>query len=226
MSIDSAVMYAVPLMVGRRAPPTTLTEPSNTVPTIARDGPLRGGQKAPFVQDLVRSCSAMIQPSRAGRRLPEAMLNPDALLRPKRLKPGDRVAALSLSWGGPGVFPHRFEAGVSQLRSEFGLEVVRTRNALLDPGWLAANPKARADDLMEAFADPSMAGIISSIGGVSALAELLTCTTCKEALVSAASESASRNPSMPGVMCTCIGVFAFAAMRNTASNSCRVAAGV
>ena len=117
------------------------------------------------MQDLVRSCSAMIQPSRAGRRLPEAMLNPDALLRPKRLKPGDRVAALSLSWGGPGVFPHRFEAGVSQLRSEFGLEVVRTRNALLDPGWLAANPKARADDLMEAFADPSMAGIISSIGG-------------------------------------------------------------
>jgi len=31
--------------------------------------------------------------------------------------------------------------------------------------WLYANPKARADDLMAAFADPSIKGIISTIGG-------------------------------------------------------------
>jgi muramoyltetrapeptide carboxypeptidase LdcA involved in peptidoglycan recycling len=93
------------------------------------------------------------------------VLDPDALLRPKRLSPGDRVAAVSLSWGGPGAFPHRFAAGVSQLHSEFGLEVVPMPNALRDPEWLAANPRARADDLMEAFEDRSVAGVISSIGG-------------------------------------------------------------
>jgi len=72
-------------------------------------------------------------------------------------------------------------------------------------------------------------GLVGESGSgkrMTALAELLTCTTCNEALVSAASESASRNPSMPGVMCTCIGVFAFAAVRKTASNSSLVAAGV
>lgn len=87
------------------------------------------------------------------------------LTKPPRLRRGDRVAAVTLSWGGPGKFPHRYEAGKAQLVREFGLEVVETRHALRDPAWIAANPKARADDLMEAFADPSIRGIVSTIGG-------------------------------------------------------------
>ena len=89
----------------------------------------------------------------------------DGMIKARKLSPGDRVAAISLSWGGPGEFPHRYEAGKRQLQEEFGLEVVETRHALRDPGWLHENPRARAEDLMEAFEDESVSGIVSTIGG-------------------------------------------------------------
>lgn len=87
------------------------------------------------------------------------------MLRPPLLRPGDTVAAISLSWGGPGTFPHRYQAGKRQLEEEFGVRVVETRHALRDAEWIARNPKARADDLMEVFADPAIRGAISTIGG-------------------------------------------------------------
>ena len=87
------------------------------------------------------------------------------MIKPKRLRPGNRVAAVSLSWGGPGPFPHRYAAGKRQFEEQFGVTVVETEHALRDPEWLAKNPKARAEDLMAAFADPSIDGIISTIGG-------------------------------------------------------------
>jgi muramoyltetrapeptide carboxypeptidase LdcA involved in peptidoglycan recycling len=87
------------------------------------------------------------------------------MLKPPRLLPGDTVATVSLSWGGPGTFPHRYEAGKRQLQDAFGLRVVETAHALSDPAWLARNSQARADDLMAAFADTSIKGIISTIGG-------------------------------------------------------------
>lgn len=87
------------------------------------------------------------------------------LVRPPRLRAGDTLAAVSLSWGGPGTFPHRWEAGRRQLEETFGVRVVPTRHALRDAGWLRRNPKARADDLMEAFADPAVRGVVSTIGG-------------------------------------------------------------
>lgn len=86
-------------------------------------------------------------------------------IKPKKLQRGDTVAALSLSWGGPGAFPHRYEAGKRQLQDTFGLRVVETPHALDAPEWLERNPQARAGDLMEAFADPSVKAIISTIGG-------------------------------------------------------------
>jgi len=87
------------------------------------------------------------------------------MIKPRKLEPGDTVGAISLSWGGPGTFPHRYEAGKQQLQSEFGLKVVETAHALGDAEWLHNNPKARAEDLMNAFADPSIKAIISTIGG-------------------------------------------------------------
>ena len=48
---------------------------------------------------------------------------------------------------------------------EFGVTVVETPNALREPEWLRRNPQARAEDLMGAFADPTIRGIISTIGG-------------------------------------------------------------
>ena len=87
------------------------------------------------------------------------------MIKPRKLQPGDTVAAISLSWGGSGTFPHRYEAGKQQLEKEFGLKVIETAHALRDAEWLYQNPKARAEDLMHAFADPSIRAIISTIGG-------------------------------------------------------------
>jgi muramoyltetrapeptide carboxypeptidase LdcA involved in peptidoglycan recycling len=88
-----------------------------------------------------------------------------SLARPKRLRAGDRVAAVTLSWGGPGAFPDRYEIGARQLEAAFGVGVVPTEHALRDPAWITDNPAARADDLMAAFADPNVAGIVATIGG-------------------------------------------------------------
>jgi muramoyltetrapeptide carboxypeptidase LdcA involved in peptidoglycan recycling len=87
------------------------------------------------------------------------------MIKPKRLSRGQKVAAVSLSWGGPGAFSHRYEAGKHQFEQMFGLTVVEMPHALREPAWLAANPQARAADLMQAFADPDIAGIVSTIGG-------------------------------------------------------------
>jgi muramoyltetrapeptide carboxypeptidase LdcA involved in peptidoglycan recycling len=87
------------------------------------------------------------------------------MIKPKKLKPGNLIAAISLSWGGAGKFPHRYEAGKRQFEAEFGVTVVETAHAFRDPDWLHRNPKARAEDLMAAFADSSIDGIISTIGG-------------------------------------------------------------
>ncbi|MBE9533403.1 MAG: LD-carboxypeptidase [Proteobacteria bacterium] len=88
-----------------------------------------------------------------------------AMRKPEKLQPGDKVAAVSLSWGGPGVFPHRYQAGKRQLEGEFGVTVVEMPHTMSDAAWLQNNPQARADDLMQAFVDPSIKAIISTIGG-------------------------------------------------------------
>ena len=54
-------------------------------------------------------------------------------IKPKKLKPGDKVATISLSWGGAGDLPHRYEMGKQRLQNEFGLEVVETKHALKPP---------------------------------------------------------------------------------------------
>ena len=88
-----------------------------------------------------------------------------AMMKSEKLQPGDKVATVSLSWGGPGAFPYRYEAGKRQLEEEFGVTVVEMPHTLSDPSWLQNNPQARADDLMQAFADTSIKAVISTIGG-------------------------------------------------------------
>ena len=87
------------------------------------------------------------------------------MIKPKKLNPGDRVATVSLSWGGAGTFSHRYQTGIQQLKNEFDLQVIEMSHTLKDADWLARNPKARADDLMQAFADSTIKGIFSTIGG-------------------------------------------------------------
>lgn len=87
------------------------------------------------------------------------------LTLPRRLRRGARVAAVTLSWGGPGAYPQRYEAGVRQLSDAFGVEVVELAHTRADPAFLAAHPDVRAADLHAAFADPDIDGIVSTIGG-------------------------------------------------------------
>jgi muramoyltetrapeptide carboxypeptidase LdcA involved in peptidoglycan recycling len=70
-----------------------------------------------------------------------------------------------MSWGGPGTFPHRYEVGKRQLEESFGVTVVEMEHTLADPEFVADHPQARADDLHAALTDPSIAGIVSTIGG-------------------------------------------------------------
>lgn len=85
-------------------------------------------------------------------------------LRPARLRPGDAVAILSPSWGGPAAFPHVYEAGVAVLR-EWGLKIREYPTTLATPTALADDPAGRARDLREALADDEVRGIIATIGG-------------------------------------------------------------
>ena len=87
------------------------------------------------------------------------------MIKPEMLRCGSRVAAISLSWGGAGIFRYRYEVGKRQFEEEFGVTVIETEHALRTPDWLSKNPKARADDLMAAFADNTIDGIFSTIGG-------------------------------------------------------------
>lgn len=68
---------------------------------------------------------------------------------------------VSLSWGGPARFPAVYARGCGVLSSVFGLEVVPAPHVLAPD----APPRDRAADLMLAFADPTIRGIITTIGG-------------------------------------------------------------
>jgi len=89
------------------------------------------------------------------------------LIKPPKLSPGDKIATVSPSWGcaGDPAVRWRYDLGVSRLESEFGLTVVPMPHSLKGGEYLKTRPEARAEDLMTAFADPAIKGIISNIGG-------------------------------------------------------------
>ena len=86
--------------------------------------------------------------------------------KPVRLNEGDRVAAVSLSWGGAGDpdILWRYQIGKERLE-EFGLTVVEMPHTLKGSEYVYKHPEERAHDLMDAFQDPSIKGIFSCIGG-------------------------------------------------------------
>jgi muramoyltetrapeptide carboxypeptidase LdcA involved in peptidoglycan recycling len=90
---------------------------------------------------------------------------PEALVKPPALRPGDRVAIVASSWGGPSVFPRTYEAGLRVLRDTFGLEVVEMPSARLPETPSGRDPRARAESMNLAFADPSIRAIVAAIGG-------------------------------------------------------------
>lgn len=89
------------------------------------------------------------------------------LQKPQHLKPGDKVAAVSLSWGAAGVpeIRWRYELGKRRMEELFGLRVVEMPHTLAPETYVSEHPEKRAEDLMAAFADPSIKAVFNVIGG-------------------------------------------------------------
>lgn len=93
------------------------------------------------------------------------------LLKPNQLKKGDKVATISLSWGGAGdeEILWRYQQGKVRLETVFGLNVVEMEHTLKGTDFIYAHPEKRAEDLINAFKDPSIKGIIACIGGIESI---------------------------------------------------------
>ncbi len=85
--------------------------------------------------------------------------------RPLPLKQGDKVAIISPSSGIPFLFPWVYEQGLNRIREVFKLLPIEYPTARQSPEHLSKNPQVRAEDINAAFADPSIKGIIATIGG-------------------------------------------------------------
>ncbi len=85
------------------------------------------------------------------------------MLHPLHLKPWDTIATVSLSWWWPGTCPERYAIGKQQLEDEFWVTVIEMNNTLQSAQRVYEHPELRAQDLMDAFADPNIKAIISTI---------------------------------------------------------------
>lgn len=88
------------------------------------------------------------------------------MIKPNRLKKGDKVAIVSLSSGilGEPFVKHELDLGIKRLE-EYGLIPVFMDNSLKGIDFIKTHPEARAADLKQAFADKSISAIICAIGG-------------------------------------------------------------
>lgn len=89
------------------------------------------------------------------------------MIKPEKLHKGDKIAIVSLSWGGLGdeSLIHKYDIAKERLEKDFGLEVVTMPHALAGSEFVYEHPELRAKDFMDAFLDPSVKGIFSAIGG-------------------------------------------------------------
>lgn len=89
------------------------------------------------------------------------------MIKPKRLSKGDKIAIVSLSWGGLGddCYIHKYNIAKERLEKDFGLEAVCMPHALKGSKFTANHPELRAKDLMDAFSDESISAIFCAIGG-------------------------------------------------------------
>lgn len=89
------------------------------------------------------------------------------MIKPTKLKRGDKVATVSLSWGGAAdkEFRYRYEIGKRRIEEIFGLKVIEMPNSLKGSEYLDKYPEARAEDMMNAFKDKEIKAIFSNIGG-------------------------------------------------------------
>lgn len=89
------------------------------------------------------------------------------LIQASKLKKGDKIAIVSLSWGGAGDegIIKRYELAKERLEKYYGFQVVSMPHTLKGSAFVDQHPELRAKDWMDAFSDPSIKGIFSAIGG-------------------------------------------------------------
>ena len=89
------------------------------------------------------------------------------MIKPERLKKGDKVAVVSLSSGilGEESIIHKFDIAKERLKNDFGLELIAMPHALKGIQFTYKHPELRAKDFMDAFKDKSIKGIICATGG-------------------------------------------------------------
>lgn len=83
------------------------------------------------------------------------------MIKLNKLKKGDKVAILSPSFAAPGRWPHVYELGLKRLKEVFELEPVEFPTTKK----VGASKEERAKDLIAAFEDKEIKGVISSLGG-------------------------------------------------------------
>lgn len=90
------------------------------------------------------------------------------MIKPKKLKKGDKIAIVSLSLGllGEDFTKHQRDLAKKRLEEDFGLEVVYMPNSTKGMKFLDEHPEARAQDLIDAFKDDSINAIMCAIGGL------------------------------------------------------------
>lgn len=88
------------------------------------------------------------------------------MIKPNKLKRGDKIAIVSLSRGliGNPKVKHELDIAIKRLNN-YGFEVEIMPNAMKSFEYLLKHPEARAQDLKDAFKDDSIKGIITAIGG-------------------------------------------------------------
>ncbi len=86
------------------------------------------------------------------------------LNKPKKLMKGDKIAVVSPSFGGVGMFPHRVEAAKNFFEKE-GYRLVFMQHSRDNESHVSADAQARAQDINDAFRDQEISAIICGIGG-------------------------------------------------------------
>ena len=89
------------------------------------------------------------------------------MIKPKMLQKGDKIATVSLSWGGAfePCINERYNIAKSRIQKNFGLQVIEMPNSIKGSQYLYNNPEARAEDMMNAFLDKDIKAIFCNIGG-------------------------------------------------------------
>lgn len=85
---------------------------------------------------------------------------------PPALEKGDKVAIVGVGNGPTSdLFPEVYELGIKRLKEVFELEPIEYPTATMDMEDRTENPKQRAEELMDAFKDDDIKGVMAPIGG-------------------------------------------------------------